>query len=643
MKKIYFLFLLFFSISSLVAQVGINTTDPKAQLQIKSSSETAPTITDGLLIPKVNNFPATNPTIDQQGMLVYLKNVSGTNQPGFYYWDFATLLWKSIAGATANGTLDQAYDSGGAGLGKTITADAGAVLIDGTDGLVSTGTLGSGAIAPSGAGVKMFWNPRRAAFRAGSVTGTQWNDGNIGLLSAAMGFNSIASGDYSFSFANSSVASGNYTTVFGTSNTASGLGATVFGYRSAATGEDSTVFGRNNTASSYGETVLGIGATAYTTSTNGANQFRTANATDRLFVVGNAVDTNNNNNVDTAERSDAFVILKNGATGIGTALPNASLDVNASDKGILIPRVALSSILLQAPITNPQGGALVNGTMVYNTATAGTAPNNVKSGFYYWNTNKWIRLDTNGENNSKYYSSVGSTSVVMTNYSTPMPDMNVSFVPNDDLAIMNFSANGYFDLDYNNCGDGNSVIYFQIKVNGSIYKTLHTAMRNFGIYAASMHWNANFQMVIPVTKGIIQTISINWFLPNCRTFINLGNTYGDTHSRTLIIIDPNGGGGIVGTAPPVANMWQENGNSGTNPLLNFVGTTDNNDLIFRRNNTRSGLLGLSNTSFGVSALLNNTTGMYNTANGIRALISNTIGNRNTANGSDTLFTNVTGS
>ena len=117
MKKIYFLFLLFFSTSSLVAQVGINTTDPKAQLQIKSSNENSPAITDGLLIPKVNNFPASNPTIAQQGMLVYLKNASGSNQPGFYYWDFATLVWKPIAGATASGTLDQAYDSGGAGLG----------------------------------------------------------------------------------------------------------------------------------------------------------------------------------------------------------------------------------------------------------------------------------------------------------------------------------------------------------------------------------------------------------------------------------------------------------------------------------------------------------------------------------------------
>jgi hypothetical protein len=32
---------------------------------------------------------------------------------------------------------------------------------NGTDGLVSTGTSGSGVIAPSGAGTRMIWNPRK--------------------------------------------------------------------------------------------------------------------------------------------------------------------------------------------------------------------------------------------------------------------------------------------------------------------------------------------------------------------------------------------------------------------------------------------------------------------------------------------------
>jgi len=298
MKKLILHSFLFFSIG-LFAQVGINTTTPQAQLEIKSSNEATPSNTDGILIPKIDTFPATNPTLAQQGMLVYLTIPVGTNLPGFYYWDDATSSWINLKGADG-GTLDQAYDFGGAGLGRTVTADNGAVLINGTDGLVSTGTLGSGALAPSGAGTRMVWNPRKAAFRAGETTGAQWNDVNIGVISTAFGFNAIASGNFSTAFGGNTIASGATSTAFGSTTIASGFRSTVFGYE--------------NTSSSHGETVIGIGATTYTPSTNGDTQFRTANSTDRLFVVGNAIDVNNNSTVDVAERSDAMVVLKNGLT-----------------------------------------------------------------------------------------------------------------------------------------------------------------------------------------------------------------------------------------------------------------------------------------------------------------------------------------
>lgn len=78
------------------AQVGINTTNPNAQLDIRSSNQAAPEATDGMLIPKVDTFPAINPTNDQQGMLVYLTTLSGTNTPGFYYWNNPTTAWIPI-------------------------------------------------------------------------------------------------------------------------------------------------------------------------------------------------------------------------------------------------------------------------------------------------------------------------------------------------------------------------------------------------------------------------------------------------------------------------------------------------------------------------------------------------------------------
>lgn len=75
--------------------------------------------------------------------------------------------------------------------------------------------------------------------------------------------------------------------------------------------------------------------------------------------------------------------------GSGTD-PNTSsmLDVQATDKGMLVPRVALGSADNASPITPAPPTSL----LVFNTATAGSAPNNVTPGYYYWGGSSWIRL-----------------------------------------------------------------------------------------------------------------------------------------------------------------------------------------------------------------------------------------------------------
>ena len=69
--------------------------------------------------------------------------------------------------------------------------------------------------------------------------------------------------------------------------------------------------------------------------------------------------------------------------------PSAVLEVESANKGVLMPRVTLTSITDVTTITMP-----ANALTVFNTATAGTAPNDVTPGYYYWSTaeSKWIRL-----------------------------------------------------------------------------------------------------------------------------------------------------------------------------------------------------------------------------------------------------------
>ena len=59
-----------------------------------------------------------------------------------------TLTISAANGAGSGSTLDQAYDQGGAGAGRTINADAGAVHIQGADGLHVDSNVGIGTIEP---------------------------------------------------------------------------------------------------------------------------------------------------------------------------------------------------------------------------------------------------------------------------------------------------------------------------------------------------------------------------------------------------------------------------------------------------------------------------------------------------------------
>jgi hypothetical protein len=78
--------------------------------------------------------------------------------------------------------------------------------------------------------------------------------------------------------------------------------------------------------------------------------------------------------------------------GINTSTPEGALDINSSTNGFVPPRVALTTTTAEAPVVNPQGGSIPTGTVVWNTATAGTSPTNVVPGLYYWNGSSWIGL-----------------------------------------------------------------------------------------------------------------------------------------------------------------------------------------------------------------------------------------------------------
>ncbi|MBS1607429.1 MAG: tail fiber domain-containing protein [Bacteroidetes bacterium] len=138
-------------------------------------------------------------------------------------------------------------------------------------------------------------------------------------------------------------------------------------------------------------------------------------------------------------------------------------------------------------------------------------------------------------------------------------------------------------------------------------------------------------------------------------------------STGLMIYQTDGTAGFYffnGTAWTIVggsnNVWKVNGNAGTDPNINFVGTTDNQPLTFKVNNLHAGTIsptynaflglqsglnnttGVNNTGIGGNAMLSNTTGGYNVGVGVNALSSNTIGYNNTAIGPNALSGNIAG-
>ena len=154
-------------------------------------------------------------------------------------------------------------------IGIGITAPTASLHIIGNDGLLAEGTFGTGAIPPSGAGTRMIWYPKKAAFRVGGIGGTPitaWNDVNIGNYSFACGYDTKASGKYSTAVGDGSGgnygAMGDYSFSAGQASTASGICSIALGQSSLASGAYSVAFPRMATASDSGAIAIGYHNTA---------------------------------------------------------------------------------------------------------------------------------------------------------------------------------------------------------------------------------------------------------------------------------------------------------------------------------------------------------------------------------------------
>ncbi len=246
--------------------------------------------------------------------------------------------------------------------------------MEGTSGILEgIGTYGTGTLSLSGAGTRMVWYPGKAAFRAGYVDGTQWNNANIGNYSVAFGYDAIASGVMSTALTFLTTASGNYSLAAGPFSSATTLGSTALGYSTLANGTESTALGVLTTASGPYSVAMGLysiasgnasttmghqntasgdrslatgfatvasgkfsssfgavtSAVAYSSFAVGANNIGGGTstswvATDPLFEVGNGGDGSGYGDPTKTTPSDALIVYKNGNAALHGALRAAA-------------------------------------------------------------------------------------------------------------------------------------------------------------------------------------------------------------------------------------------------------------------------------------------------------------------------------
>ena len=148
---------------------------------------------------------------------------------------------------------------------------------DGT--LISKGNYGVGNLLSSdkGAGSRLLWFPAQSAFRAGYVTGTQWD--SPAPYSVALGYNTTAIG---------------YATAMGYDTNAFAY-STAIGYCTNASGEYSTAMGYMSAATTYYATAMGGGIA------NGAFSISVGNGTVTngyfSLATGNGTIANGNGSI----------------------------------------------------------------------------------------------------------------------------------------------------------------------------------------------------------------------------------------------------------------------------------------------------------------------------------------------------------
>ena len=212
MKRLLFIAVCLFG-PLLYAQVGIGNVNPNATLDISATSVSTPANTDGILIPRMDEFPAANPTAAQDGMMVFITG-NGTAARGFYYWNHGATSWVVVGSGSGVQKIDDLTDgksdSDGTDDGSSVFLgiSAGAADDSSSNSNVGIGFTALEATITGGQNTAVGWGSLRVnlgssntaiGYLSGSGTTTGTGNTSLGrnsLISNTLGDNNTAIGYY---------------------------------------------------------------------------------------------------------------------------------------------------------------------------------------------------------------------------------------------------------------------------------------------------------------------------------------------------------------------------------------------------------------------------------------------------------------
>lgn len=650
--KLPLVLIAFFLSFNCLAQIGIGTTSPNAVLDIKSSNQATPSNTDGLLIPKIDAFPAINPTASQQGMLVYLTTTSGLNQPGFYYWDNISSTWIGMnstmnsdadwykVGTTSAPTTitDQMFHTGNVAIGKNTTSYPFEVLSTAYDrGINNIFSNGNN----NGADKAALFNTHSGSSNdpVYGVSNTVNNSGNGSHFGTGNSLNGTGTGTHYGTYntitgtgagiqigTRNTISNTGNNTHYGISSSLSGTGSgdhygSLTDLNGTGTGEqhgsdnlisnsgNNTHYGTNNVLSGTGS------GTHY-----GYNATLSGAGTGRQYGHYNNI-TNSGDNIHYGNYNDLS------GSGIGNHFGTVN---NLSGTGTGILYGVYNSIGNTGSGNHFGGYTDLTGTGTGQQIGYNTTISNTGGGIHYG-----YYSDLNGAGAGDQYGQSNAISNTGAGIHYGVSNLLSGAGTGQQYGVSNTISNSGNATHY---GNFNSLTGIGTGNKYGSYNFIDSAAggTHYGVYSEALKSGNNYAGYFLGKVSIGTTTANNYIMPSSR------GTNGQ-------IMQTDGLGNVTWQSLN-SSSWLTTGNSGTVPATNFIGTTDDQDIVFKRNNIRAGFLGNPNTtsgnmntSFGANSLVNPSgTGTRNVAIGTNVLPSNTTGNRNVSIGDQSMFSNVSG-